>query len=231
MNNINNAILLSIILGLLFIYFVRSETCNKLVNLNFFNEHFENTEIVKLKVNYRSTNDIVEASNELIKHNKFKVNKDIESNNKSSIKINVYSGVEIEDNIDFAVKQVLKLKEEGYSKDDILFLYRRTDMFKPYSDRFFKEKIKVSGKTIHASKGLEAKAVFILGLTDGRGGFPNVWLADRIFQVVKKSKLDLMLEEERRLFYVAITRAQQDLFLLTEKTMSHHSLGNYLKVI
>lgn len=196
------------------IYGFRGANVDYIVN---FNEHFENTEIVKLKVNYRSTNDIVEASNELIKHNKFKVSKDIESNNKSSIKINVYSGVEIEDNIDFAVKQVLKLKEEGYSKDDILFLYRRTDMFKPYSDRFFKEKIKVSGKTIHASKGLEAKAVFILGLTDGRGGFPNVWLADRIFQVVKKSKLDLMLEEERRLFYVAITRAQQDLFLLTEK--------------
>ena len=196
------------------IYGFRGANVDYIVN---FNEHFENTEIVKLKVNYRSTNDIVGASNELIKHNKFKVNKDIQSNNKSSNKIKIYSGVDIEDNIDFAVKQVKKLKDEGYSKDDILFLYRRSNMFKPYSDRFFKEKIEVSGKTIHASKGLESKAVFILGLTEGREGFPNVWLADRIFQVIKKSKLNLLMEEERRLFYVAITRAQQDLFLLTEK--------------
>ena len=72
-------------------------------------------------------------------------------------------------------------------------------------------------KTIHAAKGLEARVVFIVGLTDGFGGFPDVWLEDRIFQVVKKANLDLLLEEERRLFYVALTRAKDKLFLITEK--------------
>ncbi len=64
---------------------------------------------------------------------------------------------------------------------------------------------------------LEAKVVFILGLTDGSGGFPDIWLEDRIFQVIKKANHDLLLEEERRLFYVAITRARDKLFLITEK--------------
>jgi len=36
-----------------------------------------------------------------------------------------------------------------------------------------------SGKTIHASKGLEAKAVFIIGLTEGSGGFPDIWILRR----------------------------------------------------
>ena len=40
---------------------------------------------------------------------------------------------------------------------------------------------------------------------------------DRIFQVIKTANHDLLLEEERRLFYVAITRAKDKLFLLTEK--------------
>jgi superfamily I DNA/RNA helicase len=59
--------------------------------------------------------------------------------------------------------------------------------------------------------------VFIIGLTDGNGGFPDIWLEDRIFQMIKKSNHDLLLEEERRLFYVAITRAKEKLFLITEK--------------
>lgn len=80
-----------------------------------------------------------------------------------------------------------------------------------------KEGLKAQFKTIHAAKGLEARVVFIVGLTDGYGGFPDIWLEDRIFQVLKKANLDLLLEEERRLFYVALTRAKDKLFLITEK--------------
>jgi len=54
-------------------------------------------------------------------------------------------------------------------------------------------------------------------LTEGNGGFPDIWLEDRIFQIIKKANHDLLLEEERRLFYVAITRAKDKLFLITEK--------------
>ena len=90
-------------------------------------------------------------------------------------------------------------------------------MFSPYFLRFRNEGIKVSAKTIHAAKGLEAKVVFIIGLNEGHGGFPDIWLEDRIFQVIKKANHDLLMEEERRLFYVAITRAKDKLFLITEK--------------
>ena len=55
--------------------------------------------------------------------------------------------------------------------------------------------------TIHASKGLEFKDVYILDLMDGR--FPNRKLA------AKGGSID----EERRLFYVAVTRARDRLWL------------------
>lgn len=55
--------------------------------------------------------------------------------------------------------------------------------------------------TIHASKGLEFECVYIIDLMDGR--FPNT-------KLISKSG---SLEEERRLFYVAATRAKRNLFL------------------
>ncbi|PIP16508.1 MAG: hypothetical protein COX46_01835 [bacterium (Candidatus Ratteibacteria) CG23_combo_of_CG06-09_8_20_14_all_48_7] len=56
--------------------------------------------------------------------------------------------------------------------------------------------------TIHQAKGLEWKAVFIISLADGR--FPHAKSADNPGR----------LEEERRLFYVAVTRAKSLLYLV-----------------
>jgi DNA helicase IV len=182
-----------------------------------FEKHFINARTIKLSVNYRSTQNIVGASNEVIKNNKFKVDKDVQASKKSEHKVVVYSGNSEEENIHFCLDRVRELLEEGVNNDEILFLYRRNKMFSPYFFKFKKEGIRVQGKTIHASKGLESKVVFIIGLIEGSGGFPDIWLEDRIFQVIKKANHDLLVEEERRLFYVAITRAKDKLFLITEK--------------
>jgi superfamily I DNA/RNA helicase len=182
-----------------------------------FEKHFPESKVIKLNLNYRSTQNIVGASNEVIKHNKFKVEKEIYASKRSEHKIVVYSGNSEKENIQFCLDKVKDLQEDGYTNEDILFLYRRSKMYSPYFFRFKDEDIKVQSKTIHAAKGLEAKVVFILGLSEGSGGFPDIWLEDRIFQVIKKANHDLLLEEERRLFYVAITRAKEKLFLITEK--------------
>ncbi|MBO6516487.1 MAG: UvrD-helicase domain-containing protein [Bacteroidia bacterium] len=196
------------------IYGFRGSNVDYIVN---FKDHFKESDTIKLSMNYRSTEHIVGASNEVIKHNKFKVDKNVQSNKKSSSKIHIYAGKSETQNIEYVLDRVKKLKDKGYAKEDILFLYRRSKMYSPYLERFKQERVYVSGKTIHASKGLEAKAVFIIGLTEGSGGFPDIWMEDRIYQVIKRSNHDLLLEEERRLFYVAITRAKDDLFLITEK--------------
>lgn len=182
-----------------------------------FENHFPNAKVVKLNLNYRSTQNIVGASNEVIKHNKFKVDKEIHSSKQSEHKIVVFSGNSEEENIQYCFNKVQELLENGMTNDDILFLYRRSKMYSSYFFRFKNENLKVQAKTIHAAKGLEAKVVFIIGLTEGGGGFPDIWLEDRIFQVIKKANHDLLMEEERRLFYVAITRAKEKLFLITEK--------------
>ncbi len=182
-----------------------------------FQKHFPGSKLIKLDTNYRSTTNIVEASNEVIKYNKYKVEKEISAFKKSATKISVFAGSSKEENARFTAEEVSRLYEQGFGVDDILFLYRRTKMLEPYREEFNARRMKLKGKTIHGAKGLEARIVFIIGLTDGPGGFPDVWLEDRIFQTIKKSDVNLLMEEERRLFYVALTRAKEKVYLLTEK--------------
>jgi DNA helicase-4 len=196
------------------IYGFRGSNVEYIIN---FEKYFANAQVIKLNQNYRSERNIVEASNEVIKYNKHKVDKDISAIKDTEQKIIIQKGNNLDHNIRYCIEKVQELLEEGYAKDDILFLYRRNNMFTSYRNEFKQHKFFVNGKTIHASKGLEAKVVFIIGLTEGKGGFPDVWLEDRLFQIIKTADYNLLLEEERRLFYVAITRAKDKLYLITEK--------------
>ena len=65
---------------------------------------------------------------------------------------------------------------------------------------------RVTLMTIHASKGLEFKAVFIVGVEEN------------IFPSPRSCEFPMQLEEERRLFYVAITRAEQFCFISCAKS-------------
>ncbi|UOK41496.1 MULTISPECIES: ATP-dependent helicase [Flavobacterium] len=196
------------------IYGFRGSNVEYIIN---FEKYFSNAQVIKLNQNYRSEKNIVDASNEVIKYNKHKIDKDIAAVKDTQQKIIIQKGNNLDDNVRFCIEKIQELLEDGYAKDDILFLYRRNNMFSNYRDEFKQHKFFVNAKTIHASKGLEAKVVFIIGLTEGKGGFPDVWLEDRLFQIIKTADYNLLLEEERRLFYVAITRAKDKLYLVTEK--------------
>lgn len=196
------------------IYGFRGSEVDYIVN---FERHFPPARVITLDVNYRSTQTIVGASNEVIRHNKFQIDKDVRAYKQTPSKIQIYRAREIEkDGVDYMVEKVSGLLNEGTLPEDILVLYRRSKMWWPYRDALRAEGLRVTARTIHASKGLEAKAVFIIGLTDGSGGFPDIWLDDAVFRVVKDVKYDRLMEEERRLFYVALTRAKDELFLITQ---------------
>jgi DNA helicase II / ATP-dependent DNA helicase PcrA len=75
--------------------------------------------------------------------------------------------------------------------------------------KHFKEAITLS--TIHRSKGLEYESVYILGAVDG--SLPHDYALDSY----RNGDLTA-LEEERRLFYVAMTRAKQQLFISIQQT-------------
>ena len=81
--------------------------------------------------------------------------------------------------------------------------------FLPEDDR-----ARITASTAHRHKGLESPAVIVLDATERR--YPLVH-SDWVFQRVFGDSIDSLEEEERRLFYVAMTRAQESLVLVTEE--------------
>jgi DNA helicase IV len=67
----------------------------------------------------------------------------------------------------------------------------------------------VSLLSVHQSKGLQAKVVLVLDVVDGLKGFPCKIQYPDILEPARRGKRYDKEEEERRLFYVAITRARE----------------------
>ena len=75
---------------------------------------------------------------------------------------------------------------------------------------------KVRLLTVHKSKGLEAKVVFILNVIKDTYGFPCEIDDPSIYEPARENYPPQdQKEEERRLFYVAMTRAKEDLYIYT----------------
>ena len=114
------------------------------------------------------------------------------------------------DNYEHRKNDVEKLLEYGTTFDDVLlFLEQLSLMSNTDGDPAAKKKEADAGpqvtmSSIHQAKGLEWKVVFLIWLAEGQ--FPNA----RVLEAGDNG----MLEEERRLFYVAITRAKDQLYML-----------------
>ena len=70
--------------------------------------------------------------------------------------------------------------------------------------------------TVHRSKGLEADYAVVLGLRAGKHGFPAEIADDPLLDLVLSVPESLPNAEERRLLYVAITRARRQVYLLAD---------------
>tara|TARA_R110000868_G_scaffold411483_1_gene704483 strand:+ start:565 stop:2727 length:2163 start_codon:yes stop_codon:yes gene_type:complete len=196
------------------IYGFRGSEIGYIVN---FEEHFADSQLLTLNLNYRSTDPIVSASTEAIKKNKFQIPKEIKAVKRGGQKIKIFYEEQEGQANSFIWETIEKHVEEGISPEEILVLYRRSAMASDLKQALQKSGHKIQFKTIHSAKGLEAKVVFILGLHSNKGGFPDPWLQDKIYQVIKPSDYDHLLEEDRRLFYVALTRAEDHLYLISQK--------------
>ena len=165
---------------------------------------------VTLTMNYRCCRKVIGAADTLIRHNSDRLQRPMQENlpEKSGGYVEVICAESAPVQAMYVCDRIEELIEEkGYSLRDFAVLYRSDHCAKIFG-RTAKERGLYSEKdesgsirmmTAHASKGLEFSCVFIIGLQEGL--FPHY--------------LDMEgdCEEERRLMYVAMTRARERLFL------------------
>ena len=70
--------------------------------------------------------------------------------------------------------------------------------------------------TVHKSKGLEADIVIILNCNSGKYGFPSEMSDDPILNLLLSESDQFENGEERRLFYVAMTRAKEQVYFISD---------------
>ena len=101
----------------------------------------------------------------------------------------------------------LARRYDGKEPKTALAVFVEDSVLASNQDALLKDGKGVRLMTVHASKGLEFQYVFVTGLEDGL--FPHTYLYDGTETLGEVEKA----EEERRLFYVALTRAAKKLFL------------------
>lgn len=78
----------------------------------------------------------------------------------------------------------------------------------------------IENQTMHASKGKEADYVVVLGLSNGKHGFPSRKVTHPLVEALLPKAEAYVFSEERRLFYVALTRARQRVYLITDMAIA-----------
>lgn len=179
----------------------RFSGCNLDIFLNF-NKLVSNLNIINLDYNYRNPKEIIDVANSFIMKNKNQIKKEticLKNINKP-IKICFYK------NKRTAIEKILKYIDTKY-----LILGRNNkdkDLFNIQDKPFL---------TIHKSKGLEEDNIILINLTNNNNSLPSKIKHHKIINKIIKTDY-YPYEEERRLFYVALTRTRNNIYLLVPKS-------------
>lgn len=179
----------------------RFSGCNLDIFLNL-KKLIPNLNTIKLENNYRNPKEIIDVANSFIIKNKKQIPKNTicqKSVNKP-IKLCIYKSKVN------AIEKVLK-----YINTNYLILGRNNkdkDIFNIKDKPFL---------TIHKSKGLEEENIILVNLINNTNSLPSKIKNNKIISKIIKED-NYPYEEERRLFYVALTRTKNNIYLLIPNT-------------
>ena len=187
----------------------------------------------QLTQNFRSNQGIVNVASHFVQKNPSQIPKEIRAGD--SLRESVVHVVYYQLDEDVLPLVEAKLREivtnHGSEEKSVYILarYRRLCPLQPQLLEWKRSygKLDVQSMTIHQSKGLEADYVIVLGMNSGRYSFPCEIEDDPILKLVMPKAEPFEFAEERRLFYVALTRAKRKVILLTQ----HYRPSRFIKEI
>ncbi len=176
-----------------------------------FEKRFPNNKVVEIGVNYRSYPNVVDLGKKFIEKNPHQRSKTVRSFHQTPKK-NLVIWVH---NLSIVKKFIETIdKFERGKGASVYFLGRYNEDVPVYLTELQKtfKSLKIEYMTIHKSKGLEADYVFII--PPKKNSFPSVIEDDPVLDLVAAPRENFQNAEERRLMYVAITRARKQLFFI-----------------
>jgi len=183
-----------------------------------FHNFFPNVNIIKLTNTYRNSQELINIASRFVLKNKNQIKKELVSSKHNSTPIILLPC----ENKKITFKRLLtKLLKKD---DDLLVLSRNNNDIYNYIDKdmlisennIIYQNIKIKFMTVHKSKGLEAKYTIILNCDNSYLGFPNKIENNRIIEKLFPNE-KMPYAEERRLFYVALTRCKETTYIMYDK--------------
>lgn len=202
-----------------------------------FEKYFGYTELCKIETTYRFHQPLIDKSSAFVMKNPAQKEKIIKSpvGNKrtelSFIKCNA------EEN--GTLKSVEKIINGLPLNDTILIIgrYNYDAISLGFNDKIElntnRIKLKIAGRdiffmSVHSAKGLEADHVILINCNQGAYGFPSLIEDDPILDFVLSKNEQYPFAEERRLFYVAMTRAKKHMYILYDEQRPSPFIGEFL---
>ncbi len=211
-----------------------SFTGSKIKYIYDFNKYYQGAKLFKINHTYRNSQELINYTGKFIMKNNKQIKKDLYSykNNNDPIKFVLFK----EDEEYLKLKETILNIHKEHPEHNILVLARTNKMIKKcYDDPDLIDSIgtkvkfigyddlDIDAMTIHKSKGLTSDEVIIIGLNQN---FPNDNYNDFWFDYLFKFTLEnenYPYAEERRIFYVALTRTKNNVYLLVNENPLHRS--------
>ena len=191
-----------------------------------FEKYFGPSKLLKIEKTYRNSQELIDIASNFVTQNPGQLTKDLKSDKHiiAPIKAVFYSD-DISKGVENAIKDIIfefgdnsEILLLGRTKYDVLTLKNSenfelnentlTIKYLPFPN------LNLSFLTVHRSKGLESDNVILLNMQNSLLGFPNRISSDPILSLVLANKEEYLYAEERRLFYVAITRTKNRTYLI-----------------
>ena len=120
------------------IYMFRGANFHNILN---FEKDYKDAEVIPLEENYRSTKNILDTANSVIKNNKERKEKNLWSSNGDGTKTKYLRAYDDKHEIQMVIDEIKKLFDEGYSKKDIAVLYRTNAQSRLVEEMFMKSAV------------------------------------------------------------------------------------------
>ena len=203
-----------------------------------FEKYFGYTEVCKIETTYRFHQPLIDESSAFVMKNPAQKKKTIKTP-EGDQKNTYLNFVKCESDNNGVLKQVEEIVKSLPMDDSILLMgrYNYDAVSVGYKGKIDHSdnriKVNIVGRdifflSVHSAKGLEADHVILINCNQGAYGFPSLIEDDPILDFVLSRSEQYPFAEERRLFYVAMTRAKKRMYILYDQQRPSPFIGEFL---